>query len=80
MDRLTPEHISVENINGGRLAMHINEQLKELIADIADPNKPATAKRGLTINISLSPSKFVVALDGMELWQRSRLENRFIRF
>jgi hypothetical protein len=55
MDKL--EHISVGNINGGRLAAHIDEQLKLMVADIDDPNKPAKAKRTLTVTITLSPSK-----------------------
>lgn len=57
MDKLAPDHISVKNINGGRLAAHIDEGLKELIADVADPNKPAKAKRTLTVVITVSPSK-----------------------
>jgi hypothetical protein len=51
------EHIAVENINGGRLALHINEQIKRLIADVIDPNKPATAKRTLQVTIDVLPSK-----------------------
>lgn len=51
------EHISVSNINGGRLAAHIDDQLKVLVADIADPNKPAKAGRTLTVEITLAPSK-----------------------
>lgn len=51
------EHIAVENINGGRLALHINEQLKAAIADVVDPNKPATAKRSVSVTIEIQPSK-----------------------
>lgn len=51
------EHISIKNINGGRLAAHIDEQLKLLVADIADPNKPAKGKRGLTVEIAVDASK-----------------------
>lgn len=54
---LDAEYLSVENINNGRLAMHINEHIKDVMEDIIDPNKPATAKRSLTVTIGFTPSK-----------------------
>lgn len=56
-ENLAEQFLSVENINGGRLARHINEHIKDVIADILDPNKPATARREVTITIGFKPSK-----------------------
>lgn len=57
IEDLAQQYLSVENINGGRLRDHINEHIKDVIADILDPNKPATARRKITIEIGFSPSK-----------------------
>lgn len=51
------EYLSVENINGGRLASHINEHIKDVMEDVINPNKPAKARRELTIKIGFVPSK-----------------------
>ncbi len=51
------EHLSVTNIGNGRCADHINERIKDVIADILDPNKPATAVREVTVKIKFIPSK-----------------------
>lgn len=56
-DEITQQHLAVENINGGRLRDHINEHIKDVVADILDPNKPATAARKVTVEITFTPSK-----------------------
>lgn len=57
MDDPEHEYLSVTNINGGRLASHINETIKDVMQDIIDPNKPATARREITIKIGFVPTK-----------------------
>ncbi len=51
------EYLSVANINGGRLMDHINEHIKDVMADVIDPNKPATARREITVKIGFAPIK-----------------------
>jgi hypothetical protein len=51
------EKLSVANINGGRLAAHINEHINDVMEDVIDPNKPATARREITVTIGFVPSK-----------------------
>ena len=57
MENIEEQYLSVENINNGRLAMHINEHIKDVMEDIVDPNKPATARREITITVGFVPSK-----------------------
>jgi hypothetical protein len=54
---LDNEFLTVNNINNGRLAAHIDDKIKIIAADIIDPNKPAKARREITIKIGFSPSK-----------------------
>ncbi len=70
------EYLNVSNINGGRLADHINEHIKDVMEDVINPNKPAKMRREITVKIGFTPSKsrreaeidFVVSakLAGME--------------
>lgn len=57
MDNLEHEKLNVANINGGRLADHINEHIADVLEDIINPNKPAAARREVTIKIGFVPSK-----------------------
>ena len=58
MDKLNGvEELSVTNINNGRLEAHINEHIKDVIADALDPNKPPTVRREVNIKIGFVPIK-----------------------
>lgn len=57
MDSLNNEFLTATNINNGRLVQHIDEQIKRIVEDIADPNTVPTAKREINVKISFAPSK-----------------------
>lgn len=50
-------NLQVTEIDGGLLIEQINEELKIIVADIADINKKPTVTREITVKIKLSPSK-----------------------
>lgn len=50
-------HINLQTLAGGAFAEKISKALLEVAENIQDPNTDATAKRGITVNIKLSPSK-----------------------
>jgi len=50
-------NLTIDDIDRGFLVEQINEHLSQLIADIVDPNKEATKKRSVNIEIAFAPSK-----------------------
>lgn len=83
LENVDVEPLSVNNINGGRLAAHIDETIKEIMEDVIDPNKPAKARREITVKIGFAPSKsrreakidYVVPVKTAEALCRAILEN-----
>lgn len=50
-------NINLETLAGGAFTEKLNEALMQVAENIQDPNTEATAKRGITVNIKLSPNK-----------------------
>lgn len=50
-------NLTIQDIDKGFLIEQINVHLSSIIADILDPNKLATKKRSVNIQINLAPSK-----------------------
>ena len=51
------EGLRFEALCGGRAVQRVNDQLRELIENIANPLMPAEAKRKLVITVSVLPNK-----------------------
>lgn len=52
-----PELLSIDNMAGGAVYEMVEEALKRLAANIADPNTEPTQKRSITLKIEASPYK-----------------------
>lgn len=50
-------NITLGEIDNGNVVLQVNEYLKQLVADIADPNKKATKPRSVNLSITFAPSK-----------------------
>lgn len=50
-------NINLETLAGGAFTEKLNEALMKVAENIQDPNTEATAKRGISVNIKLSPNK-----------------------
>lgn len=57
MDEPNYSNLTIYDIDRGFLVEQINEHLKQIVADIADPNKEPTKKRSVNIEIAFAPSK-----------------------
>lgn len=50
-------NLTIQDIDRGFLVEQINDHLAQLMADVVDPNKQATKKRSVNIEIAVAPSK-----------------------
>lgn len=48
--------ITLSNIGGGAAVEKFSDELRKVVANIMDPNTPASAKREITIKVSIKPS------------------------
>lgn len=48
--------ITLSNIGGGAAVEKFEDEFRKVIANIMDPNTPASAKREVTIKVSIKPS------------------------
>lgn len=48
--------ITLANIGGGAAVEKFSDELRKVVANIMDPNTPASAKREITIKVSIKPS------------------------
>jgi hypothetical protein len=51
------QNLTLEDLDGGNVALQITEVLRDAVRDIADPDKKATKPRIVTATIILAPSK-----------------------
>jgi len=51
------ENLTIYDIDRGFLVEQVNEHLKQIVADIADPNKEPTKKRSVNVEIVFAASK-----------------------
>lgn len=57
MPLLHPNAISFDTIAGGAAAEKFQGELSKVLANIDDPNTPATKKRTITVKITFTPNK-----------------------
>lgn len=51
------EVLSLATIKGGAIVERFDDELRKLVANIADPGTPATAKREVSLKFSVKPGK-----------------------
>lgn len=49
--------LSLATIKGGAIVERFDDELRKLVANIADPGTPATAKREVSLKFSVKPGK-----------------------
>jgi len=54
---MNDSNLTVGEIDGGRLILHINREIEKVVRDIADPNKQPKKKREVVVKIAFAPSQ-----------------------
>lgn len=58
-----PQLIDIDSISEGAMVQAFGMKLAEVLANITDPNTPATAKREITLKLSLHPKEDRTQID-----------------